>query len=309
MRLILWVLAVILIGLACHQRYRKGGFMGVLLTVVIIAVSVYIGLGLLLFVMQPSILYQPGRDYDSTPADAGLAYESVALTTPDGQTLAAWYVPAKDAAGASWTVLFCHGNAGNNSHRLDTLELFHHLGLACLIVDYRGYGPSTGKPTEKGTLLDIRAGWDWLTEQKGVKPGRIILYGQSLGGSIAAIVAKDLTPGGVVLESTFTSFVDMGSHYYPWLPVRLFARFEYDTLAAVRQLKCPVLVIHSPDDEIVPYRFGQTLYEPANPPKQFGQLAGTHNEGFYDNMDLYRQIWRDWLNGLAEAPMENEEKT
>jgi len=151
--------------------------MSVFLTILSIVAAVYMGLSVLLFLMQSRVLYQPSRSYDYAPADYGLAHEEVSLSTPDGVTLAAWYVPAE---GNGRTVLFCHGNAGNISHRLDTLKMFHELGLNCLIMDYRGYGKSTGKPTEQGTLIDILAGFQWLIEKKGIRPEDIILFGRSL---------------------------------------------------------------------------------------------------------------------------------
>ncbi|MHC4883001.1 MAG: alpha/beta hydrolase [Planctomycetota bacterium] len=295
MRSVLWLLVIVLIGITCYRRYKQGKIMGVFITILSIIAAVYIGLSVLLFLMQSKVLYQPMRGYDYTPSDYGLDYEAVSLSTPDGVTLAGWFVPAE---GAKRTILFCHGNAGNISHRLDSLKMFHELGLSCLIVDYRGYGESTGKPTETGTKIDMLAGFQWLIEEKGLRPEEIILFGRSLGGSVAAMIAKDVNPGALVLESTFTSFDDVGAHYYPWLPVRLFSRFNYNTLEAVKQVTCPVLVIHSPDDEIIPYTFGRQIFAAANEPKQFADLKGTHNEGFYDNADLYKQIWRNWLGQL-----------
>jgi fermentation-respiration switch protein FrsA (DUF1100 family) len=293
MRVILWIFLFSMIGIICYRRYKQGKLMAVLITIVSIIAAVYLGLSVLLFLTQSRVLYQPSRGYDSKPEDYHLEYEPVTLSTPDGQSLAAWFVPAE---GAEQTILFCHGNAGNISHRLDTLKMFHELGLNCLIVDYRGYGQSSGKPTEKGTLIDVLVGFQWLIEEKGIRPEQIILFGRSLGGRIAAMIAKDVHPGGLVLESAFTSFDDVGAHYYPWLPVRLFSRFDYNTLEAVRQVTCPVLVIHSPDDEIIPYKFGQQIYDAAPEPKQFAELKGTHNEGIYDNGSLYKQIWQDWLD-------------
>jgi fermentation-respiration switch protein FrsA (DUF1100 family) len=246
--------------------------MSVFITILSIVAAVYLGLSILLFLNQSRVLYQPSRTYDYVPADYGLACEEVLLSTPDEVTLAAWYVPAE---GGRWTVLFCHGNAGNISHRLDTLKMFYELGLNCLIVDYRGYGKSTGKPTEQGTLIDIMAGFQWLNEEKGLRPEELILFGRSLGGSIAATIAKDINPASLV-----------------------FSRFDYNTLEAVKQVTCPVLVIHSPDDEIIPYKFGQQIFAAANEPKQFGILEGSHNEGFYDNDDMYKQIWINWLQHL-----------
>lgn len=296
MSTILWILIGLSLGFVCWRRYKRGNWMAVIWLVLGIVLAVYIGLGMTLFFAQSRILYQPYRAYDYTPKDTGMDYEPVTLQPSDGESIAAWYIPAHGEA--KWTVLFCHGNAGNISHRLDTLKLIHDLGLNCLIVDYRGYGQSTGHPTEKGTLLDIRAGWDWLVNEKGIAPDSIILFGRSLGGSIAAIVAKDVNPAAVILESAFTSFVDMAKHYYPFMPVRLFARFDYDTRNAVKELKCPVFVIHSPDDEIIPYEFGKQLFEAANEPKLFRDLKGGHNEGFYENAQLYKQIWKDWLDYL-----------
>lgn len=295
MRVILWIVVFAMIGGLCYRRYKQGKFMAVVITIVSIIAAVYLGMSLLLFLMQSHMLYQPGRGYDYDPADYGLKHEAVSLSTPDGESLAAWFVPAE---GAERTVLFCHGNAGNISHRLGTLKMFNELGLNCLIVDYRGYGQSTGKPTEKGTLIDILAGFQWLIEEKGTRPEQIILFGRSLGGSIAVIIAKDVHPAALVLESSFTSFDDVAAHYYPWLPVRLFTRFDYNTLEAVKEVTCPLLVIHSPDDEIIPYKFGQQIFAAAPEPKQFADLKGTHNEGIYDNDDLYKQIWKNWLDQL-----------
>ena len=279
--------------------------MAILWVILGMALAVYAGLCVMLFFAQSRILYQPWRDYEYTPKDYGMAYEPVTLQTTDGHSIFGWYIPTGDGEG-KWTVLFCHGNAGNISHRLDTLELIHELGLNCLIVDYRGYGQSKGRTTEQGTLLDIRSGWDWLVNEKKKSPDSIILFGRSLGASIAAIVAKEVKPAAVIIESAFTSFVDVGKHYYPWLPVKLFARYDYNTLNAVKQLHCPVFVVHSPEDEVIPYKFGKQIFEAANEPKMFRDLKGTHNEGFYDNTQLYRQIWRDWIDYLKVSDDAND---
>jgi len=296
-RSVLWILIGLSLVYVIWRRWKRGQLMVVIWLILGIAAAVYIGLGLTLFVAQSRMLYQPTRDVAYTPKDAGLEYESVQLKTPDGETIAGWYIPAA-AEESRRTVLFCHGNAGNISHRLYTLQLIHELGLNCLIVDYRGYGESTGKPTEKGTLTDIRTAWDWLINEKQKTPDDIIIFGRSLGGSIAAITAVEVRPAAVIIEIAFTSVTDVGRHYYPFLPVRWFVRFKYNTLAAVKQLNCPVLIVHSPDDEMIPYKFGRALFEAANEPKLFIELKGTHNEGFYDNGQLYRQIWQDWLDYL-----------
>ncbi|MHC4927838.1 MAG: alpha/beta hydrolase, partial [Planctomycetota bacterium] len=106
----------------------------------------------------------------------------------------------------------------------------------------------------------------------------------------------------VILESTFTSVVDAGKHYYPWFPIRLFARFNYNTLEAVKKLNFPVFITHSKKDEVIPYKFGEQLFKAANEPKLFRELEGTHNEGFYDNPELYKGIWQDWFDALNQSP-------
>ncbi len=301
LRAILWFLIGLMLIILGVRRYKKGGFMTVVWMLVTILILVYAGLGLALFFGQSRMLYQPRPDYGVTPDDVGMAFTSVTLDTPDGEKLAAWYIPAASGKG-QWTVLYCHGNAGNNSYRLHTLQLIHELGLNCLIVDYRGYGQSSGRPTEKGTLTDIKAGWDWLVNEKGCSSGEIVIFGRSLGGSIAAMTAVEVEPAAVIIESSFTSFVDTGKHYYPWFPVRVFARYDYNTLAAVEQLKCPVFITHSPDDEVIPYKFGKQLFEAANEPKLFRELKGTHNEGFFENPLLYKSIWQDFFEVLEALP-------
>jgi uncharacterized protein len=299
LRTILWLVMALMVVFLGVRRYKKGGFMTVVWLLVTMGVLIYAGLGLMLFTGQSRMLYLPWPDYDATPADAGMPFTPLTLSTPDGERLAAWYIPADGPA--AWTVLYCHGNAGNISHRLFTLELIHELGANCLIFDYRGYGQSTGTPTEQGTITDVKTAWNWLVREQGVAPDEIILFGRSLGGSIAAIAAVDLNPAAVILESTFTSVVETGKHYYPWFPIRLFARYDYNTLAAVKKLNCPVFVAHSRDDEIIPYTFGEQLFEAANEPKLFRELKGTHNEGFFDQAAWYKGIWQDWLKELNQS--------
>ena len=286
-----------------YKRCKKGAWMSVLISILSVALAVYIGLGLMLFIFQPRMIFFPRSGHDYRPEDVGLEYQSVTLTTSDGMQLDAWYI---HVSNAEYTVLFCHGNAGNISHRLDTLMVFRDLGLSCLIFDYRGYGRSDGSPSEQGFYLDAHAAWNWLTQTQQIPPDKIILFGRSLGGSVAARLAADLAqqqsppPAGLVLESCFTSVADMGKHYYPCLPVKWFVRFRFDTLNALRDIHTPVLVIHSPDDEIVPYKFGQQLYENARQPKIWASLSGSHNEGFAQDFQTYNAIWIDWIQLLKK---------
>lgn len=285
------------------KRGRIGwGDMGsVLLYLGAALAAVYVGLGLALWLMQSRLLYRPVRAVTSTPAERGLDFEDVAFETEDGLTLHGWYVATADAP---FTILFCHGNAGNVMHRIDTLVLFRDLGVNCFVFDYRGYGRSEGGPTEIGTYRDARAAYDWLTRTQGVPAERIVLFGRSLGGSIAAHLAAHVEAGAVVLESAFTSYADIGASLYPFMPVRLFARFRYDTRAHLADVRCPVLVVHSRQDELVPFEHGRRLFEAARKPKRFVEITGGHGDGFLTSGDVYRNAWIEWLNSLDDDRLE-----
>ena len=227
---------------------------------------------------QPSLVYFPhvAREHTATPAAYGLQYEDVSIRTEDGETLHAWWIPAAERRGA---VLLFHGNAGNISHRIEYARMFHELGLATLLVDYRGYGRSSGSPSEEGTYRDALASWGWLAAQ-GLAGRDIVVFGESLGGAVACWLAARERPRALVLASTFTSLPDLGAEVYRFLPVRLLARFQYNTRECLGRVEAPVLIAHSPRDDIVPYAHGQRLYAAAREPKQFLELAGGHNEGF-----------------------------
>jgi len=245
-------------------------------TALAIAVA-YLVVVALVVLFQARLVYFPSRDLAATPASAGLPFEEVALAASDGVRLSAWFIPAEKPRGV---VLFCHGNAGNISHRIEIAAYLRRMGLSALLFDYRGYGRSEGTPTERGTYLDAEAAWNWLVEQRGVAPRRIVAWGESLGGPIAARLATERRLGALVLQSTFTSLPDLGAQLYPWLPVRLLSRLKYPTLAYVAEARCPVLVLHSPTDEIVPCSHGRRLFDAAKEPKAFVELTGGHNDGF-----------------------------
>lgn len=278
--------------------------MSVIWSIVVVVVAAYIILGLTLMLMQSSFVFHPERELVCKPKDIGLNYEDVFLETNDGFKLSGWFIPTPNAKK---TILFCHGNAGNISHRIDTLNIFNELGLNCLIFDYRGYGHSRGKPTEQGTYKDAAAAYTYLTEKKKIPPENIIIFGRSLGGSIAANLASTVNTKSLVLESTFTSYVDMAKKLYPYMPVKLFASFNYNTFEYIQQINCPVLIIHSREDEIVPFEFGLRLYDIASEPKEFVEIFGNHNGGFLSSGEIYTKAWSDWLEALDES--EPVEKT
>jgi fermentation-respiration switch protein FrsA (DUF1100 family) len=238
----------------------------------------------LVYLRQERMLYFPTSQIEATPRDIGLDYEDVTFAAADGVRLHGWYVPAP--AGRA-TLLFMHGNAGNISHRLDSIRLFHGMSLDVFIFDYRGYGRSGGRPDERGTYLDARAAWDTLLA-RGTDPERIVVFGRSLGGAIAATLAAEVDPAVLIVESTFTSAGDLAASLYPWLPARTLLRFHYDTRARLRERSCPLLIVHSEDDELVGYEHALALYADAPEPKQLLTIHGAHASGFLTSGALYR---------------------
>lgn len=234
----------------------------------------YIGLGLLLYLKQSRFIYYPSKIVSVSPADIRLPFEDLRLLTSDGVSIAAWYVPAENTGK---TVLFFHGNGGNMGGRIDLVQAMHEMGLNVLIIDYRGYGNSEGRPSEEGTYLDADAAWQYLTGKLGVPGSDIVIYGRSLGGAVACWLAAEKAPAALVLESTFTSIPDMAAGQYPFLPVRLFCRFGYTTTDNVQNVRCPVLISHGRDDRVVPYEHGRKILDAANAPKQFVELTEGHN--------------------------------
>ena len=269
--------------------------MEILLKLLAASGGMYAALLAAMFVLQSGMIYFPdtGREMERTPEDAGLAYETVRLTTEDGVHIEAWYVPAPAARGVA---LLSHGNAGNISHRIEYASLFHRLGYSILMLEYRGYGRSEGKPADQGTYADARAAWHHLVTERGYPAGRIVLVGESLGGAVAAQLASEERAGALVLASSFISVPELAAELYPWIPARQLARYRYDTLASLESVSCPVLVAHSPQDDIVPFRHGQQLFAAAREPKAFLEMAGGHNAGFLFSRPAWGEELGRFLN-------------
>jgi fermentation-respiration switch protein FrsA (DUF1100 family) len=266
-----------------------------------IALLVYLGLAAIIFSRQSSFVFQPEMDrgYGADPSDIGLEYTALKLRTVEGETLDGWHVPAAATREKLGLVLFFHGNAGNIGHRLDYLRMFHDLGMATLIIDYRGYGRSSGTPSEEGSYLDAKAAWLHATKELGFAPDRIVIFGESLGGAVAAQLAEGHRPGALILASTFTSVPDLGAELYPWLPVRMLARIRYNTLARLPRINCPLLVVHSRSDDVIPFEHGRRLFEAAGTKKQFLEIDGGHNEGFV----FARKEWIREMDGFLRRAL------
>jgi fermentation-respiration switch protein FrsA (DUF1100 family) len=255
----------------------------------IVALTLLVAGVALLLARPEALLFHPTPSVESTPAAVGLAFERVEITTEDGETLVGWYVPADPSAAHKGVIVYCHGNAGNIGGRVSKLPEMRQLGLAVLMFDYRGYGESSGRPTVAGTRLDIEAVWNHLVQDRGYAPAQIVLWGRSLGGAIAIDQAARASEAGtppraLIVESTFTSTLDIGDELYPWLPVRWLGRkLDYPSRELIAKVAAPILLAHSPDDDLIPASHGDALLEAARagaaPKTAFVQLDGGHNQG------------------------------
>jgi len=265
-------------------------------------------LGLLLlnvwmYFQQPQMIFYPLRELSQNPADWGLDYEDVTLNTVDNVQLHGWYIPQQRS---KQVLLFFHGNAGNISHRRDSIELFHRLGLNVFIIDYRGYGKSRGNPDEQGLYRDAAAAWDYLTEEKGIASDHILIFGRSLGGAVAARLAAGVQARGLILESTLSSARDFARTVFPILSRLVFTRYDFNTAENIQHVHYPVLVLHSPDDEIMPFHLGEKIFQAAQQPKHFVRMRGGHNNGFLQSQPEYAQEFDHWLQEIKtimQAPL------
>ena len=230
-------------------------------------------------------IYYPTKQIVFTPANFGFRYEEAFFGSEDGLRLNGWFIPTENPRG---TLLFCHGNAGNISHRLAIIELFNKLNLNVFIFDYRGYGRSQGSPTEQGLYQDAQAAYQYLLSRQDVNREAIVIYGKSIGANVAIDLASRVKAAVLIAESGFTSADDMGRVLFPYLPVKWVISIKYDALTKIRNITMPKLVIHSKDDEIVPFRLGKGLFEAAPEPKEFYQMRGTHNEAIFIAREEYR---------------------
>jgi fermentation-respiration switch protein FrsA (DUF1100 family) len=247
--------------------------------------------------LERLVLYHPLPNWEGTPDQAGLKYEEVKIRSSDGVELDAWWLPAD---GARFTVLFSGGNAGNISHRLEKIRLLHDLGLQVLIYDYRGYGRSTGSPLEPGLYQDGIAAYRYLVETRKIAPSAIVLYGESLGSAVSAYLASEKPVGALVMEGAFSSLSDMAMATVPFVAGLVGGRF--DTLSRMGKIRAPVLVLHSPQDKIVPFAQGERVFGAAPGTKMFVRLKGGHNDAFVESGSIYTDGIRDFLSEKVPRP-------
>ena len=245
--------------------------------------------------IEKHTLFHPSKEIEFSPGEVGLDFEEVFFKTKDNLKLNGWFIPAR---GVGYTVLFCHGNAGNISHRLQKIKFFNQLGCSVFIFDYRGYGKSKGRPSEEGMYLDVKSAYDYLLS-RGIGNSQIIGYGESLGGAIIIDLAAKNKVAGLIAESSFSSGRDMARRVYPFIPYWLFSS-HFDSASKIKSITAQKLIIHSLNDEIVPYDLSLRLYAAAAGPKEFLQISGPHNSCFYDSEKILEQRLPDFLSRLSK---------
>jgi fermentation-respiration switch protein FrsA (DUF1100 family) len=250
---------------------------------------------------EEKLIYFPSREIAATPEALGLVGQEVFLRASDGIRIHGWFLPAPARRSPAFTVLVCHGNAGNVSGRLDRAGLFQRrLGLDVFLFDYRGYGKSEGRPTEKGTYQDAVAAHRYLLEERAVERERLFLFGESLGAAVAIELALREKAAALVLEAPFTSIADMARVAYPFLgPFTSLVRTRYDNLRKIPDVALPLLLFHGRRDPVVPFEQGEALFRAAREPKTFLAVEeGGHADAFLVGGDVYWDAWKSFLATL-----------
>lgn len=245
------------------------------------------------YIERKSIFF-PMKGITATPEALGLPYEDIYFKTSDNKRLNGWFVPCENG---NFTVIFCHGNAGNIGHRLEKILILHNLGLNTFIFDYRGYGKSTGTPYEAGLYKDALGAYKYLTEKRKIPGDDIILYGESIGGAVVIDLASRKKVRALITEDTFSSIKEMSKVAYPFIPHFVFSS-RFDCVSKIKDADCQKLIIHSVDDEIVPFYMGEKLYSIAKPPKKFLKIRGSHNTAFFDSEKEYTEGIKSFIDSL-----------
>lgn len=239
-------------------------------------------------------VFYPEKILDITPDSLSIPFEDIYLTIGDNVKINGWFIPKEQA---KHTILFLHGNAGNLGYRLDKIALLRKNPVDIFIIDYRGFGKSNGKPSEKGVYKDAEAAYWYMVNNRGILPESIILYGESIGGAVAVDLASKVKTEALILEGTFSKGRDMAKKILPFIPSFLFSNM-FDSLAKIKKITAPVLFIHSKDDETIPFDLALKLYNGAISHKQFVEIKGSHNQGFIDSKVSYSEALKTFIGSL-----------
>jgi pimeloyl-ACP methyl ester carboxylesterase len=254
--------------------------------------------GIWMFFRQPRIVFKPNRELMADPSDFGLAFHDVDLPV-NGHRVHGWWLFGDDPR----KVILCFvGAHGNISHELPTVAFLKRLGASILLIDYPGYGKSEGRPTERGCYLAAASAWDYAIGEKGIRPEDVIVFGRSLGGTVAAwLAARHPECARLVIHSAFTSVPDIAAREYPFFPVRYFCYIRFNTLKQVRACRVPVIVMHPKNDAFIPFRHGERVFQAAPEPKRFMPLHGGHHGSEWQKTPGLLPALRSLVMGEAEA--------
>lgn len=255
--------------------------------------------GAVFFACYPRIenffVFFPQKELELLPADFRLEAEDVLLDSKGEARIHAWFFPPPDHKAP--VLLFCHGNAGNISHRLDNVRHLVRHGLGVMLFDYRGFGKSTGRPSEKGVYADGFAAYDFLVNERDIRPERIVPFGRSLGAAVALEVALHRQVRAVIIEGAFTSTKGMARRMGPFALLSPVLPANYNNLDKITRLTVPLLIIHGRDDEIVPFRMAETLFAAAPEPKVLLPLDGAgHNDTYFVGGEPYFRALAEFAN-------------
>jgi fermentation-respiration switch protein FrsA (DUF1100 family) len=261
-----------------------------------------------LYVFQRQLLYFPDRTRPTLGPLAVLGVQEVKLQTADGLSLLSWYLPPRNSHPV---IAYFHGNGGHIGYRTGRLRQFAEHGYGVLMLEYRGYGGNPGTPTEIGLYADAAAALNFL-DQQGIRPGRVVLYGESLGSGVAVRLAAQRDIAALILEAPFTSVAEVAQHHYSFfVPAAMLVRDRFDSRSLIGEVKVPILVLHGERDRIVPMRFGRALFDAAPEPKEFWTAAEAGHEGLarFGALEAVRNFIDRWVGqkgmgfgGTVECP-------
>ena len=256
---------------------------------------VYCSICLWMFIKQDKLIFQPSKWESSFPypniANAGF---KEGFLCSGKEKICFWYLKNPNA---EFTILFFHGNAGNLLDRAEIINTLYKFGLSVFIIDYRGYGKSSGRPDEYGLYEDAKSVYNYLIENLKINPNRIIIFGNSLGGAVAIdlVSSKNIIKGKLIVEASFTSLKDISKILYPLLPVKLILKYKFDSLEKIKNIRIPIMFAYSQEDELIPLSMGKTLSEncPSGNKHLIILKKGSHNDTFLKDSETF-------LNNLAK---------
>ncbi len=259
-----------------------------------LAAAAYAGMPMLEGFIERTFVFFPERRLPFTPSQFGMKYEDVYFDAADGVTLHGWLIDAGDDAPM---VMWFHGNAGTIADRLDNARLLFDRDLSLFMVEYRGYGKNDGEPSEKGIYRDGQGAYDYLIS-RGIAPENLIIFGRSLGSTVAVYVASCNECAGVILETAFTNMAEMAKTHFPIIPGLGAFKNKFCSIDRITSIRAPILFIHGDRDELVPHKFGRKLYNAARSEKEFYTIPGAHHNDTYvvggkEYFDRFERFVRD----------------